>query len=547
MLCRNVTNGNPLILLCKLRPYSTKNNNNNYVITSIEKDQLAKLPFFDESNIDRDPLKTVKSITRQRKQYLQKKNDVVQSIVGINSKDHPYLSYSFQGLPSMYDNITKSKSHGRLSVTKLMTKSWCELRYAYDAYSKMDKMTTRNISQGLSFHKSLEDTLIPENVPLDQFLKEQTITGFEKTLQYKWMDTLQKILTSFTNVGECRELLCHGYITNQKDSLQDGKFVTDIDLENENLILVSGIIDHLKWIPPSGNELYSNSQYDLFDDIFNDNEITEDLTEILSSLQREIPKRINGWKLQVRDVKTRQTFNIPNQTSVQRSTKLQIMYYRKFIEILSLDPTQTYNMLIINAQNRNLDIDQELDPMAIIALMIQTPMLIPDMRRLRDGNPIGFEHYDNYSYTSQYGNKPFLIPEDIVSSETREGFQEFATIWKKPVTLRYFAARLAQTYHLLNSTLSEDLLVEYYCRGVNFHNLPFKNNDEQLIEHNADRTNFLFGKREVQPIEQNLKNFLTYCKHCDYQSVCSWKHEGEEKLKNLGDELAQMWQKENSL
>ncbi|SMN20946.1 similar to Saccharomyces cerevisiae YBR163W EXO5 Mitochondrial 5'-3' exonuclease and sliding exonuclease, required for mitochondrial genome maintenance [Maudiozyma saulgeensis] len=541
MLCKYVTNNNTLIVSLGRRLYSSNQSN---IITSYEKDQLTKLPFFNESNIETDPLQTIKNITRQKKEYLKKKNDIVESIIGINSNDPPYLSYSFKGLPSMYDTITQNRIHGRLSVTKLMTKSWCELRYAYDVYSKMDKLTTRNISQGVTFHKTLEDTMIPENVKLDQFLKEQRIIGFEKTLQCKWIDTLQKLLMTFSNVGECREVLCHGYIINQIDSLQDGKFVTDVDIGSnmDQLILVSGIIDHLKWVPRWGNESHSDSKFDLFNDIFNDEEINNDLPKILSSLQREIPKRINGWKLQVRDVKTRQTFNIPNQTSVQRSTKLQIMYYRKFIEILSLNPKQTYKMLIINAQRRNLDVDQELDSMTIIALMMQNPMLIPDMRRLRDGKSIGFESYDAPSYQLQKSNIPFVIPQDIVSVEVRESFKEFVTIWKRPVTLRYFAARLAQTYHLLNSMLSEDLLVEYYCRGVNFHNLPFRNNDKQLIDHNADRTNFLFGKREVQPIEQNLRNFLTYCKHCDYQSVCSWKHEGEEKLKELGNELVEMWQ-----
>lgn len=534
----------------RIRLYSTTNKDP--LVTPYERDQLSKLPFFEESNIERDPIQTNKTYTKEKKIYIRKKINAVKSVVGTNPNDLPFLSYDFhKSLPTMYDCITDSKSHGRLSVTKMMTKSWCELRYSYDAYSKLDKLVTRNISSGISFHKSLEDKLVVENEDLQDFLQLQQMESFQKSIVYKWQDTMERLINMFSSdIGEAREILCHGYIENKGvDESQDGKFLNDVDAfvekskdDSKNVMLVSGIIDHLKWIHNS--ETYT--KFDLFDDIFNDINITNDLSILISSLQIEIPKRIDNWKLQLTDVKTRQMFTIPNQTSVQRASKLQIMYYKKFLDILTLNPEHTYSMLLLNAKKRDLDIDKPLEPLEIVALMMKNPSIIPDMRRLRDGEGTNFKPYDTAIPQKTVDFKDFSEQYNSLPPDLKEKFQEFMVTWKKPVTLRYFAARLAQTYNLFNTLLSDDLLIEYYCRGKNFHNVPFKYNELLLKEHNSDRTNYLLGKRHVEPIDQTLENFLTYCKHCEYQSICSWKHEGEQKLKTLGKELTDLWVADNN-
>ena len=519
-------------------------------LTLYEKDQLSKLPVFEESNIERDPIQTNKTYTKQKKDYIRNKIAAVKSVVGTNKNGLPYLSYEFdKSLPTMYDCITESKSHGRLSVTKMMTKSWCELRYSYDVYSKLDKLVTRNISSGIAFHKSLEDKLIIENIDLQNFLKSQQMESFEKTIVYKWQDTMERLINTFSNTGEAREILCHGYIGNKgTDKPQDGEFVLNVDnliqrpkQESKDIMLVSGIIDHLKWV----QNKETNRTFDLFDDIFDDVNITNDISKLISSLKTEIPKRLNNWKLQITDVKTRQTFTIPNQTSVQRGSKLQIMYYRKFMDILTLDPQHTYSMLLLNAKKRDLDIDKPLEPLEIIALMIKNPSIILDMKRIRDGEAINFEPFDN-DVQETIPAEEFTASCNNLPPNLKEEFQEFMVPWKKPVTLRYFAARLAQTYNLFKSSLSDYLLIEYYCRGKNFHNVPFKYDESLLKEHNSDRTNYLLGKRHVEPIDQTLENFLTFCRHCEYQSICSWKHEGEQKLKTLGKELTDLWERDNN-
>ena len=533
----------------RIRSYSTTKNDP--AITLYEKDQLSKLPFFEESNIERDPIRTNKTYTRERKDYIRNKINAVKSVVGINHNDLPYLSYNFdKSLPSMYDCIANAKSHGRLSVTKMMTKSWCELRYSYDVYSKLDKLVTRNISNGITFHKLLEDKLIIENVELQKFLKLQQMESFQKSIVYKWQDTMERLISTFSRIGESREILCHGYIKNKGlNEPQDGEFILDVNnfVENskddsENIMLVSGIIDHLRWVPNTE----TNSKFDLFDDIFDDINFTKDISKLISSLQTEIPKRLNNWKLQIADVKTRQMFTIPNQTSVQRASKLQIMYYKKFLDILTLNPERTYAMLLLNAKKRDLDIDKPLEPLEIIALMIKNPSIISDMRRLRDGETINFKPFDNDTQVIKPMFNELTAPYTSLPYDVNEKFQEFMIPWKRPVTLRYFAARLAQTYNLFQSLLSNDLLIEYYCRGKNFHNVPFKYNESLLKEHNADRSGYLLGKRHVEPIDQTLENFLTFCKHCEYQTICSWKHEGEQNLRTLGKELTNLWQADNN-
>ena len=74
----------------RIRSYSTTKNDP--AITLYEKDQLSKLPFFEESNIERDPIRTNKTYTRERKDYIRNKINAVKSVVGTNHNDLPYLS-----------------------------------------------------------------------------------------------------------------------------------------------------------------------------------------------------------------------------------------------------------------------------------------------------------------------------------------------------------------------------------------------------------------------------------------------------------------------
>lgn len=512
-------------------------------------EHLNNLPFFKDSNILKKSISNNKRYTKQQQEYLQQKLSNISDVFGIDPIDPPYINHKWK--PNMltpYQTILANPNgHNRLSVTKIITRSWCELRYAYDLSSTLEKLPTRYVKKGVKFHKSLEDNLYKPNGELEAFISFQNIRGFRKTLWFNWFDTLKKLIGLYSSAGECREILCHAYINSDLDDPQDGNFVEDVNKfkNDNNLALISGIIDHLKWKKKTdlkNDDNYPRSScnsFDLFDDIFKNSDISNDLSKIISKLNEEIPKRTKDWAIQVSDIKTRHTFNVPKQTSVIKTTKLQIMYYKKFLETLAIDPILTYEKLILNATKRQINVDEPIDPVTIMAFIVDSPYLIPDMQRMRDGKPIGFVPFDEYDYT-MIDYDATALSSQIINGDIREKLGEFFTAWKKPVTLRYFAARLAQTYHLIGSSLSDKLLVEYYFSGNNFHNINFDYDNRKLIEHNIDSSNFLFGKRQIEPIKQNAKNFLTYCKHCEYETVCSWKHKGEKFSEGLYNDLVEV-------
>ncbi|GAV50154.1 hypothetical protein ZYGR_0U00100 [Zygosaccharomyces rouxii] len=507
-------------------------------LTEHELETIEKLPFFDQDRVNtrkRYP-------TTKRQAYLNEKLPAVKLLFGEDPQYPGFISHSLPSMMPIPFEATQGTDEetiaNRLSVTKLLTKSWCELRHAYDVYAKIPMFEGKPIIKGKEEHQRLEDETHSLAEEQRAFEKDFEVVipddDFHK-LAESWFASLVKMVNLFTD-GEAREVLCHGYLNKKKARLVEGPIIGDDDDD----VLVSGIIDHLilklRDVPVSNNVLPLR----LENAIVSKN--CEDIAVVFDQLERAGPNLQNKFEIMVSDVKTRFMRKIPSQPSVLKASKLQVMYYRYFMEVLGQNPQETYNKLLINAQRRGFDVNRFIDPAKVLSMMATDDMIRMDMYRLKNGDAIGFEPFDdselNVSESATYDMSDY---HDIITdARVIQKYSDFFEPWAKPVTLKYFAARLAQMYHHLRPLLSNKLMIEYYYNGDNFHNIIFEFDPKLLRESSSDSAKFWFGQRDIEPISRNLKNFLTFCKYCDYESVCSWKRGGNDMCKELGTDLAKI-------
>ncbi|SCU84996.1 LADA_0D05138g1_1 [Lachancea dasiensis] len=511
--------------------------------TPEELEAINNLPFFqEEKKVSNRP------ITKAKQSYLENKLRIVRQLFKHEcnaeylsytlpmSMQNPYLDAHARATADPETGAIQYAGTPRLSVTKMLTKRWCELRETYDIYSQIPIYEHSQVAQGRQVHQMLEEEA---HVPIDV---EEFKTNFEvtipndafHTLVEDWYATTTRLLT-LLKTGEAREILCHGYLNPESCRLLKGNVTSDED------ILVSGIIDHLVLRRRDSSTSAPRPLVSDWDDQYGADAL--DIRKILERLSVSVKDAKEDMELIISDVKTRPTKTVPTQQTVITAAKLQVMYYRYFMETLGLDAHATYNKLLINAQRRGHDVDQPVEPGKIIYLMEVDPIMKADMVRLHNGSPIGFEPFDKFY--SQYKKTEACTWESLTSRITdpltRQKYGSLFSNWATPVTLRYFAARLAQLYHILGPLLSSELMIEYYSGNKNFHNISFTYDSQALMHQSTDSALFWFGKRNIEPIKPTLRNVLTYCKYCDYQSICLWKKEAKEKAQNLGKDLEKLY------
>ncbi|CEP61935.1 Exo5p LALA0_S04e03994g [Lachancea lanzarotensis] len=496
---------------------------------------LDDLPFFRHCSSKPDS-----SVSKSRKAYLDRKLPKVRKLFK-DEENSAFLSYHLpEKLKNPYlDAQARAKidpvsgklefaGTPRLSVTKLLTKRWCELRETYDIYSQIPIYEHGQVAVGRREHQRLEDEahVIPSSVEL---LKEELGTEVPQdathTLAESWFQTMIRLLALF-QTGQAREILCHGYLSS-RDCQLDG------DVTEEDAVLVSGIIDHL--VLKRRNAKDPTPTPLLSDDVSG-----KDIKTILQSLNGTIQRSGNDLEVIVSDVKTRSTKTIPQQSSVVNASKIQVMYYRYFLEGLSTEASRTYERLLMNARKRGIDVDAPINPAKLVVLMETSSVIAHDMKRLQNGSPIGFAPFDEFygdikSPKYEYNLESFRSV--IKKADTHERYSDLFVKWATPLTLRYFAARLAQMYTNVGPFLSKNLMIEYYSGNANFHRMAFEYKLEDIKHHSTQSALFWFGKRNIEPIKPTVRNMLTYCNYCDYEQICLWRKQGTDLCKGLGQEL----------
>lgn len=437
----------------------------------------------------------------------------------------------------------------RLSVTKLLTSSWCELRDYYEVYAgSLQTKKLRAVIQGSKYHNKLEsqlhekidtDYLVEElrgametmtwDKPQDQV--EQMIFGFSKesTLAMEWSETIISRLFQLVTTSEAREVLVHCYI-----DLNGGNFLHKASsLETNKKVLVSGIIDYLLLHNPediTDISLFNDVKDALHYDFPPDENGTQlfDLTRMLQTIEPIIREHSENFKVTVTDVKTRSRKTIPSQKSVVEAAKLQTFYYTIMVSILSQSEF-AYHSLIENAKSRGLDVDAPINVSTLASILRQNYQLFyKDFIKLANGESIGFAVFDDYTKAQQYPEydlSGFTIDDHTRIKENSEldlSFEDLMTdklltSWKIPPTLRYFAARGSQFFSLIHNLLGGKTTVEYHTSfdGMLFHENVYELDVESLKEHLKSAATFWNGKRYPFYTDD-----VSRCNYCDFKEKC---------------------------
>ncbi|CDO92475.1 unnamed protein product [Kluyveromyces dobzhanskii CBS 2104] len=538
-----------------IRAYSVKRNTN-LILEDLEPIKFTK----EDNNAISSVLKLVKvkqtgagasadakpNRTKSKQEYIDGKVAVIRnlfpgeegsayvSMEPLNHLKNPYFDvYS----KTVRDEKGKVRFAGteRLSVTKLLTKRWCELNQMYDIYSRLPIFQHRQLKVGKAGHEKLEKAIHGIAPAVEDFMETyewELAKDDTHQLADNWFQCLHRLITLFST-GEAREILCHAYIDSRTCQLIDGEVKDDQD------ILISGIIDHVILFHVNDRRPKS-----LEPDLREVNGF--DLQQILSYLDRTVPQ-VENLQIAVSDVKTRPRAIVPNHASVVHASKLQVMYYRNFLETLGQDPNVTYQRLLLNATRRGINVDDHINISNLIYFMEIDSSIRPDLERIMSGQPIGFEPFDKHyelkagdeepitGDPNEYNLSPYA--DSTMEESTLERYGVFYQKWVNPPTLRYFAARLAQMYEKLTPLLSNQLMIEYYTGDYKFYTERFQYDPQLLQEECHSSSQFWFGKRPVEPIAPTKKNIVTFCKHCDFHDVCSWRASGNNLFKDLGPEL----------
>lgn len=504
-------------------------------LTHKEQLQIAKLPIFRSSTSQQNTSiannQGFEFKTATAESYKKYKTGLVFQIFG---EDHDYpthIAYTLpQNLRQPFRDVYARAEKPRLSVTKLLTKQWCELRFAYDLYARLPIFDTRHLDAGKAAHQNLEEST-HEIAPWDYDILQDHVSrsvpsAAEEELMNQWYNSIVRLIHLF-RFREAREILCHGYL-----NLSKGEFVSDPKLPlAEDSVLVSGVVDHLTLE-------YNDSQCFMNDEIaigFDDKSLT--LGEQVRSMENSISSLKKQFHINVSDVKTRSRRSVPNQANVMRTSKLQVMYYKELLNQLGCGTAQSaYNKLIMNAERRGVDVDKPIDPIYMTLLLFNDVTFADDFVKVCvEGGPIGFAPYDN-SRTSTCDVDLTGFPTSALKF-VPEHMAKVYCAWKAPVTLRYFAARLSQMYGLVGPLLSDNLALEYYHDEELFQRVEFQHDGDALRDHLRSSSDFWAGNRDIEPIYATPANFRTYCRFCDYQEVCAWKRKGEDSKRALGAAL----------
>lgn len=450
------------------------------------------------------------------------------------------------------ENPAEKRHSTRISVTSITPKSWCELQRMYFVYSGVtEKPATAPMIRGSKEHLGYEHHTHPQKqfvlevngkkrdvhieethtfaekdkLPLERLGRGdlgdlytqldrlgERVDPSTKELAGKWASSILRFLSLF-QFGECREVLVNALYDVEGDRLLDSRHSKpDLPLRPSDYIIVSGIIDHLKLESGSFEGAFEAYQEEL------KTSITDALD--ISDLIEQIAKRSRQWAnrsdpmlyMTVKDIKTRRTASLPAPPQIESAIS-QVGMYRKFLEILSLDPEVTYHMMIANALKRGIDPYVPLPQAVVFPLCLQNNYLIKDFARIKHGKAIGFKPYDQDPLIPHN----YLSNVDITLPQDSEILSELVGSWEEPPTLAYMAARLAQLYNLMNPFFSDIGSIEYSNKGSVFRQINCKYNEAAIDNDIMHGIDLWMGKREpAHPF------FPSICKRCIFRKQCEW-------------------------
>ena len=412
-------------------------------------------------------------------QYAQEKYKALLPLVGVGVPNDTTAPQTLEGDPeTLLRRLGKPlpyvlRDSPRLSVTRLMTSGWCELRYLYDAVSGVKRPPSPALLRGTQAHARLEDGVHPRDAQLAAEFRSRGLGPFVGSVAYTWAATLGRLLQLAAG-GECREVLCHGWV-------------------EEGPGLVSGVVARLSWGRSGAASPHPGS-----------------IEALLPQLQQLVRERTtHGNSIVVSDTKTRSTYTTPTQGSVLRATTMQLAYYRHYLEQLAQDPGRTYTSLLENGRLHGVDVDEPLAPEEIAALVQLLPSLGQDAGVLAHHGTV---HIPEVGCPVLSRASPRWL-----AARLAQAYGLLRGALGTELRVEYYCR--GTNFHTETVQWSAELLAR------------------QRAEHERDTAAFLWGERPVRPVARRLRALRTYCAHCDYNAVCGWKRGVEQELAHFGPEL----------
>lgn len=486
--------------------------------------------------------------------------------------------YHFQ---STYNSDLSYIKTPRLAVTKLLTDRWCELREYYTLYAGSPPFQmTKAVELGLGHHTDLEHQL---HVDIDTTTLSQVwerIINSRLELLKEDVNYSKYVDLAYGNVGEgafaaslsnqaigrmfsllttsqAREVLVHGYL-----NLKEQHFInttsellsveTRPGMAEESKVLVSGIVDHFQIANRQDprdltmfQEVNDYMEYEFTEDVNGVRLV--DLTQLFEDIPEIIHEHAQNYSIRTSDVKTRSFNRAPHQPSILNAAKYQTFYYKRMLELLAQPTSEEnvcfgYHSLLENAKTRGLDIDKPISlTFLVLILRKHHNLLYHDFTKLAQGQPIGFELFDEYATNTEfedYDVQSLIRSQEIDQMCNEDDFDyhklltpELLTSWKVPPTIRYFAARSYQFYTLFADFVGDQTRVEYHNgkTGVLFHSNNYQYDSNEMNLQISLASKFWNGDR--QP---NYTTDISKCKNCTFSTKCLIPNEGLDDSKIVG-------------
>jgi len=442
----------------------------------------------------------------------------------------PFLASEIPKLPPPYV-AAAAPMNPKISVTQLLTDSWCELRSYYDSYACSRAAPSAAMVSGTEQHKSLEDrTHKPEINVTKEIQKNFTpimmdqLKNFERTL-----NLISRFIDLLT-IGKAREFAVTAIINKETKELIDVNNLQKLAFVhqkspcyNDQFILASGYLDYLR------SESYVNGLE------------KEKWIQNNYSLNTLLETSIKG-PLTVIDVKTRGKPIVTKSKGVLIGHRYQIGLYRKFLGLMSGENVSginspisvdqinetAYTLLVTDSVQRGYDVDEPVDPVVGLVMLANNPWIITMLEQICVNDLLGNSLYDtfhaqqstDYSWDlSQVNPKDFY---QVLEPSLLQRTEQLFTKWKRPLSLRSITALISKFYPLISKKLSQNTKIMYYTDGECFHTSNYLYNPKAINTFMEDKVKFLIGQRPPRPIEKS--EIPQKCGFCRFQSICEYSN-----------------------
>ncbi|OWB72457.1 hydrolase activity protein [[Candida] boidinii] len=372
---------------------------------------------------------------------------------------------------------------------------------------------------------------------------------------------LQNIFSS----GDSAEIMTMGiYNTDESHLIESLDDFEKMENNKSHIAFVTGSIDSIRISPGSKKRRFTTVKEDyknFLDHIWRSREKFQlEISEFKLNKNKDLSKVKSQLLIYRRlfDLKN-DNYNNHRDSSSENSTRLSKFYKNKpkrnktAVEKRKELEELFYKMLckFISGNGRSVSLDSPIDPIDAVLMLVTNPMLQKDYERLQNGEPIGFDSFDNncdannfdqnYSFKEMHTlfdkryKKYFTTSsKDSLEMKISEKLPESlftSTPWKRPITLRYFAARTAKLLTIIQNQLCDDLYLSTK-KHKDFKTFAYaRYKADRLINSKFD---LWIGKRDIHlPYSTSDSVISSQCNICNFSQDCQYLKEKLEKKRKF--------------